>query len=188
MYIERIDDMRGLFPVPPVLSGRVLCLRPLTSADTEDLRRLTRQEIVYRYLPTFLFEKKYEPSEVIRRLYGEGLKDSLILGIFAENRFRGLAEVYGYREPIRKASVGYRLLQEEWGKGFASEALGLMVKELLDNRGTEIITASTMVENLASARVLRKNGLYWSIMLSMKTGGMRIRRPRTSGSGKGCLR
>lgn len=92
--------MRGLFPVPPVLSGRVLCLRPLTSADTEDLRRLTRQEIVYRYLPTFLFEKKYEPSE----------------------------------------------------------ALGLLVNELLNHRGTEIITASTMVENLASARVLRKNG------------------------------
>ncbi|HAS21449.1 MAG TPA: hypothetical protein DCR16_06945 [Lachnospiraceae bacterium] len=69
-----------------------------------------------------------------------------------------MAEVYSYRAPIYKASIGYRLLQEEWGKGFASEAVDLMIHELLDRRGIEIITASTMVENHASARVLEKNG------------------------------
>ena len=73
-------------------------------------------------------------------------------------RFCGLAEIYGYRAPIRKASVGYRLLREEWGKGIATEALGILIRELLENRGIEIITASTMVENRASARVLEKNG------------------------------
>ena len=52
----------------------------------------------------------------------------------------------------------YRLLREEWGKGTASEALRLMTGELLNVRGIEIITASTMAENRASARVLEKNG------------------------------
>lgn len=33
-----------------------------------------------------------------------------------------------------------------------------MVKELLTNREIEIITASTMLENRASAHVLEKNG------------------------------
>lgn len=147
-----------LFSDPPILPGRNLCLRPLELRDTEALQRLTKQDAVYRYLPTFLFEKKYEASEVIRRLYVEGLKESLILGIFQENLFCGLAEIYGYRATIHKASVGYRLLREMWGRGIATEALCLMVQELLVNRGIEIITASTMIENRASAYVLGKNG------------------------------
>ena len=158
MYIEKTDNMTGLFDAPPVLIGKTLVLRPLVPSDAESLRKLTGQEAVYRYLPTFLFEKKNEAPDVISRLYEEGLKDSLILGVFQEERFCGLAEIYGYRAPIRKASVGYRLLQEQWGKGIATEALGLLVRELLDNRGIEIITASTMVENRASAHVLEKNG------------------------------
>ena len=159
MYQERTDPMKGLFPEPPVLTGGRLCLKPLSLSDADSLRRLTREEAVYRYLPTFLFEKKYGRAEdAILRLYDEGLRDSLILGIFMEKRFCGLAEVYSYRAPICKASVGYRLLQEEWGKGIATEALKILVEELLSARGIEIITASTMPQNRASAHVLQKNG------------------------------
>lgn len=158
MYVERTDNMAELFPEPPALTGRRCALRPLLPPDSDGLDRLTRQAEIYRYLPTFLFEKKYAAREAIARLYTEGLQDSLILGVFVEGRFCGLAEAYGYRAPIRKVSVGYRLLREAWGKGIATEALGLMLSELLENRGIEIITASTMVENQASARVLKKNG------------------------------
>ena len=157
MYIERKDNMRELFPEPPTLVGENLILKSLTPSDAEDLKRLTEQEIVYRYLPTYLFEKKYGSGEVIERIYEEGLRDSLILGVFAGDRFCGLAEIYGYRAPIKKVSVGYRLLCEEWGKGIATEALGIMIHELLTKRDIEIITASTMVENQASAHVLIKN-------------------------------
>ena len=104
--------MADLFPKPPVLKGTDLILRPLVLSDTEDLRKLTGEDAVYRYLPTFLFEKKYDAAEVIRRLYDECLKDSLILGVFREKCFCGLAEIYGYRAPIRKVSVGYRLDRE----------------------------------------------------------------------------
>ena len=159
MYQERTDNMKKLFPEPPVLTGGRLCLKPLSLSDADNLRVLVREESVYRYLPTFLFEKKYnQPEDVLLRLYDEGLDDSLILGIFMENRFRGLIEVYSYRAPIHKASTGYRLLQEEWGKGIATEALKIIIDELLLRRGIEIITASTMLENRASAHVLRKNG------------------------------
>ena len=159
MYIERTDNMKELFPEPPVLADGRLCLKPLSLSDANSLRMLIREESVYRYLPTFLFEKKYSrPEDAIRRLYDEGLADSLILGVFMGRRFCGLFEVYGFRAPIHKASVGYRLLQEEWGKGIASESLGIMIDELLNGRGIEIITASTMLQNHASAHVLQKNG------------------------------
>ena len=151
--------MKELFPEPPVLTGSMLRLRPLVSADAADLEKLTREKAVYRYLPMFLFEKKFDRAEeVIARLYDEGLDDSLILGIYGRDGFCGLAEVYGYRPPIHKASVGYRLPEEKWGQGIATEALRMLVNELLNVRGIEIITASTMLQNRASAHVLEKNG------------------------------
>ena len=148
-----------LFYEWPEQRGERVVLRRLRPSDAESLRELTEDPKVYRYLPTFLFEKKYpEPRVVIERLYTEGLDNSLILGIFENGGFRGLAELYGLREEIRKVSVGYRLTARSWGRGLATETLGLLVRRLQEETDIEIITASTMVENQASASVLRKNG------------------------------
>ena len=152
-------DMKKLFSEIPCIKGERLTLRALTLDDAEGLNRLTQDEEVYRYLPTFLYEKKFNDAEyVIRYLYDECIKDSMILGIYTEDEFCGLAEIYGYRAPLLKASVGYRLIKSCWGKGIATETLGLLVKYLLEETDVEIITASTMCENQASANVLKKNG------------------------------
>ena len=150
--------IKKLFPELPVLNGETVTIRPLTLDDADGLRELTGCEEVYRYLPAFLFEKKYDVETVIERLYVECFKESIILGIFMEGEFCGLAEFYGFRDDAHKISVGYRLLERFWGQGIASEALGLMVDYLYGQTDIEIITASTMMENRASARVLEKNG------------------------------
>ena len=143
----------------PYLKGSRVELRQLTLSDAPALAELTEDPEVYRYLPTFLFEKKYpEPRTVIERLYTEAWEDSIILGVFTDGAFCGLAEMYGFRDEIHKISVGYRLLKRCWGRGIATEALGLMIGYLYGETDVEIITASTMVENEASANVLKKNG------------------------------
>ena len=142
----------------PVIQGEKTVLKPLTDRDAGPLSRLAADERVYRWLPTFLFERKYaDAHEVIRRLYTECLEESLIFGVFENGVFCGLAEFYGYKDPIHKISVGYRLLPECWGRGLASDALGAMIRFLYGQTDIEIITASTMVENSASAKVLQKN-------------------------------
>lgn len=150
---------RKLFAEIPDLRGNRLQLRRVRPEDEEALKELVSSPGVYRYLPTFLFEQKYaDVRMVIDRLYDECWQESIILGVYAEDAFCGLAEMYGYRDPIHKISVGYRLLERCWGKGIASEALGMMIAYLYRETDIEIITASTMVENQASANVLRKNG------------------------------
>ena len=146
--------------IPRLECGRLL-LRRITHGDADALAGLARSEAVYRYLPTFLYEQKYpDIHRVIDGLYAECLEESLILGVFLRDgdRFCGLAEMYGFRDPIHKISIGYRFLEAYWGKGIASETVGLLVDHLLRETDIEIITASTMVENRASARVLEKNG------------------------------
>ena len=66
--------------------------------------------------------------------------------------------MYGFRDEIHKISIGYRLAESCWGRGIASETVALMTGYLLRQTDIEIITASTMIENKASARVLEKNG------------------------------
>ena len=155
--------MTKLFDEIPRLEGERVVLRRLEHADGEDLRELARSRRVYRYLPTFLYEQKFEdPRRVVDGLYGECFraKESLILGIFrkADGSFCGLGEFYGFKDALRKTCLGYRLLERCWGQGIATQAVALMVDYLFGRTGIEIITASTMVENRASARVLEKNG------------------------------
>ena len=148
-----------LFSRIPDLRGERLTIRALTIQDAPALQELMDSPEVYRYLPTFLFEKKYkDAAEVIARLYVECLKESMILGIYQEDSLCGLIELYGFRDAFHKISIGYRLPERFWGKGIASEALKMMVDYLYSKTDIEIITASTMVENRASAKVLEKNG------------------------------
>ena len=151
--------MKKLFTEIPYIQGERLVIREIADRDAEDLQELIDSPAVYRWLPTFLFEKKYsDVHEVIERLYDECWKESIILGIYCGERFSGIIELYGYKDEIHKISVGYRLPERCWGKGIATEALGMMIDWLYTETDIEIITASTMVENTASASVLRKNG------------------------------
>ena len=151
--------MKKLFSEIPYLKGERVILRQIMDEDAAPLQELAKNRRVYRYLPTFLFEQKYEDiHEVIRKLYTECFQESIILGVYLGNRFCGLAEMYGYRDEIHKISIGYRLNDSFWGKGIATEIVDLLVGYLYQETDIEIITASTMVENQASAKVLRKNG------------------------------
>ncbi|MBR0353081.1 MAG: GNAT family N-acetyltransferase [Oscillospiraceae bacterium] len=151
--------MCDLFPEVPYIRGERIVLKGLTQEDAPALREFVGSPHVYRYLPTFLFEKKYDDVQcVIERLYTECLEDSLILGVFVEEGFCGLAEFYGYRAEYKKISLGYRFAERCWGKGIGTETTALMLRYLREHTDIDIITASTMVENIGSDKVLLKNG------------------------------
>ena len=79
---------KKLFSEIPALCGDRVVLKELTSADAPALQEMRDSDAVYRYLPTFLFEQKYDDVQtVIDRLYDECLRESLILGIFLHERF-----------------------------------------------------------------------------------------------------
>ena len=155
--------MEKLFDSIPRIEGERILLDRLTYGDIPGLEELTEDETVYSYLPAFLYEKQTDDlHKVIGGLYGELFrrKESLILGVFEkpERKFCGLAEFYGFKESARKTCIGYRLLRRCWGRGIATETVGLMTGWLFSCTDTETVTASTMPANIASARVLEKNG------------------------------
>ena len=154
-------ERRKLFSVIPCIEGERIVLDRVVDADAEALCDLIGNPLVQRYLPTYLFEKQFDDvHEAIGQLYGDLFADekSLILAIRMKDtgELVGLAEFYGLRDRLHKISVGYRLRECFWGQGIATEAVELMVGYLYGETDIEIITASTMVENTASAHVLEK--------------------------------
>ena len=151
-------ELKSLLPEVPYLQSDRITLRSLSLSDADGLQELVNSPSVYRYLPTWLYEKKYPDIQyVIQHLYDECLQESLILGVFEDNCFCGLAEVYGCRRMFHKVSVGYRLLERCWGRGIATQTLGLLTGYLSSSTDVRVITASTMIQYEASANVLRKN-------------------------------
>ena len=200
---EETKKRKKLFSEIPYIDGGDVILRQLTQEDAPALKEMVDSPKVYRYLPTFLFEKKYDDIHyVIDHLYDECFEESIILGIFvsedilsgdkpvsempacekpaceksacektaagsdAEGKgarcesyvFCGLAEMYGFRDDAHKISIGLRTTERSWGKEIGVKVIGMMVDYLYGETDIEIITASTMVENKASAHVLEKVG------------------------------
>ena len=155
--------MSTLFNDVPLIWNEHITLRRLMDTDAAALHNLAENERVYTYLPTFLFEQQVADSREAIRLMYESLfrnKEAVFLAVDVrdESNFCGLAELYGFNVALHKISMGYRLLPAHWGKGIATSVVGLLVDYLYTQTEIKIITASTMIENLASERVLLKNG------------------------------
>ena len=56
------------------------------------------------------------------------------------------------------AMLSYCVFEENWGKGIATEAVGLFLAEEAEKYGLVTVGAFTYAENTASIRVLEKNG------------------------------
>ena len=104
-----------IFDEVPYIRSDGLILRRICREDRDRLAEMTGDDMVYRYLPTFLFEKRYADTElVIERMYDEcfAQHESVLLGIEpCGEGFCGIAEIYGVDDRIHKVSIGYRLLR-----------------------------------------------------------------------------
>ena len=159
--VVKSSPRKKLFSEIPDIRGERVVLNRVVDTDAAALSDLIENPYVQRYLPSYLFEKQQaDVYETISLLYADLFenKKSLILAVRMKEtgELAGLAEFYGLRDRLHKASVGYRLRERYWGKGIATEAVRLMVGYLYGETDIEIITASTMVENSASAHVLEK--------------------------------
>lgn len=74
----------------------------------------------------------------------------------------GAVGILGEVTSARSVEIGYGMNRSEYGRGYAAAAVGLLVRGMLERRAlpTRIaeVTARTAVHNVASARVLEKNG------------------------------
>jgi RimJ/RimL family protein N-acetyltransferase len=77
-----------------------------------------------------------------------------VFAVIADDQLVGMAGMIGVAEPIE---IGYWIGRKHWGKGYATCAVALLLQKARD-RGASRIVAEVFPGNIASMRVLEKNG------------------------------
>ncbi len=145
-----------------IITGKSIILRPLIDEDADFLfQNVTNPEVrrQLRQLPDpYNIEHAYEFINTVTK---EGLnEESYHFGI-EEMATGKLAGVIGGRFPDGNkeiAEIGYWLAKASWGKGIATEAVALIVSFLINTVKVKSVTANVFENNIASIRVLEKNG------------------------------
>ena len=153
-----------LFDEIPEIKGERVILRKFEPADAQQLEEMTEEEDIYRFEPSFLYERKYADKEqAITEMYEECFrkKESLLLAICKKDRpeeLIGIAEFYNYEPEKQKASIGYRLRKGYWDQGYASEICPLMRDYLFNRTDIKKITAHIRADHSISKHVAEKYG------------------------------
>ena len=154
----------------PVLMGQRVVLG-LAGADKMDAHRLLtfharNQDHLNRWLPP-------RPSDFLTLHFWERWTKQSVAAFEVDSEVRLLiremdnpfGEIFGQinfnsilRGAAQSCAVGYHIEETEQGKGLMSEALGLAVGYMFEQRGLHRVTASHLPENGRSARMLERLG------------------------------
>ena len=143
-----------------------LLLHPLRDEDLDSLTRFVNDPKIYRYEPTYLPELQDSPEKILTVLQKTDLcRDrQCVLGIYEKKTpeiLAGLAELYDYKRTGKVISVGYRLAEEFWGKGIGSSCVQALLRFIRNETEVSLVTAHVIPDNIASAKVLLKNGFEY---------------------------
>ncbi len=156
--------MGQLFETFPLLESEMIIIRKMTEKDVDALSEITNNDFVYKYIPPFLFKKsRGNLLAAIRNLGGRDFekKKMIIAGVYLQSepdRLIGLAEMFDYKKRISQVTIGYRINENYWNRGVATEIIRLLTEYLCVNMGIRTLKAFVMPENVYSRKALLKNG------------------------------
>ena len=148
------------------LETQRLILREFTEADVGRLVDLDSDPEVTRYInggkPT---SREYIIEQVMPRImqyYSELDKQGIWAAIEkGSGDFMGWFHLRPNRQNVAETELGYRLKQNFWGQGVATEGSEALVKKAFDELEVAVIVAIADPANKASRRVMEKIGLSY---------------------------
>jgi [ribosomal protein S5]-alanine N-acetyltransferase len=145
----------------PILTTPRLTLRQFTIDDAPLIIALNTPEVlqyVHEALPKNLEDAKRIIAEIILPQYELYQLGRFAIHLKNDNSFVGWCGLK-YINEKDEIDLGYRFMQNEWGKGFATEAATACVQFGFKKRNIQTIIGRTHVDNIASQKVLHKIGL-----------------------------
>lgn len=128
-----------------ILRGERLLLRPVEPADVADLARIAAEPEVARW-----WGQVSDQELMDRAAGGEGV---VALGVESAGRLIGLIQFFEEPDPMyRHATVDLFLSASHQGRGLGREAVGLVVRHLIDDLGHHRITIDPAAANERAIR------------------------------------
>jgi len=150
------------------LATERLELRPLVPADASALFAICSDEAVMRYggSPAWTdLQMALDKIEKDRRDAADGV--CFRLGLFrrTDDALLGTCTLFHIDEQCRRAEIGYVLAASAWGQGYATEAISALLSHGFGAMGLNRIEADIDPLNVASARVLERQGFVMEGLL-----------------------
>jgi RimJ/RimL family protein N-acetyltransferase len=157
VYAFRVDGV-----LRTVLEGYRVTLRPFTLDDVQLVYDACQDEEIHRWTVTLPWPyteqdaHNWIESHPSRRRSGSSYDFAVVEA--GTRSFCGSITLARHANEPRSAGVGYWIAPWARNRGYASEALRLLVQHAFDDTGINRIILITMVGNVASERVAAKAG------------------------------
>ncbi len=143
------------------LESERLLLRQITNDDVQEAFELRSNPDIMKYIPRPLVTSHDEALEHIKMIQSkietnEGINWAITLK--GNPKLLGIIGHYRIKWEHFRSEIGYMLLPECSGKGIATEAIQLVVDYGFNQMNMHSLEAIIDPSNVASARVLEKNG------------------------------
>jgi len=144
-----------------ILQTPRIILRQFTEADAPLILALNSDPEVVKYLHEPALKTEEQAKKILLEIILPQYKNNL--GRWAiytkdEMEFIGWCGLK-YRPDRDETDLGYRLMQKDWGNGYATEAAQLTLDYAFKTLNLSLITARAHIENTASSRILEKIGM-----------------------------
>ena len=151
-----------------LLETERLTIAPFTDDDARDFYNVVNNPEVLRYIPEgqVTFEKFMETFQRLLERYKTNTPDNITRFSLAvkekdTGRLAGWAGLGQLDINPEEIEIYYGMGRESWGRGFATEAAGELLRYGFENLNLERIVAIVLPDNAASIRVVEKIGLKY---------------------------
>lgn len=159
----------------PVLEGKRIILRKITKTDVQDMHQYSARPEVTKYLlwhphESLSYTKRYV-EEVLRQYKAHNFFDFAVVSKDTGHMIGtcGFTSLDAYNHA---GEIGYVLSPDYWGRGYATEAVDMILRFAFCNLGLHRVEARYMPQNVASRHVMEKCHMQFE---GIKREGMYIK-------------
>ena len=145
----------------PVLVTENLLLRQLAISDAPEILELRSNEQVNRFVDR---NKAQSLEDALSFIYlinrNIANNEAIYWGLQPKNDLKliGTICLWNLSKQVSSAEIGYELLPDFQGKGLMQQAISSVIEYGFEMMHLKIIKAWTVKQNLASTRILERNG------------------------------
>jgi ribosomal-protein-alanine N-acetyltransferase len=158
-----------------ILETERLCLREIKDSDELGLFELDSNPEVHRFLGNSPVTEMSQIRTVIAMLRKQYVENGIARWAVLEketNKFIGWCGLKFYTDELNNHSrfyeLGYRFIESEWGKGYATESSRAILQHAFTTMKLENIYAITDAGNDNSRKVLEKCGFNYVTTFDME--------------------
>ncbi|MBU3144515.1 GNAT family N-acetyltransferase [Clostridium sp. CF012] len=150
---------KSCFDIFPELESERLIYREVTSADVEDIFKIYSDPEVAKYDWYKPIATKDDAITIINRYRREFQdKEEITWGVAkkSDNKIIGYCCLGTFDDDSIRSEIGYGFNRDEWNKGYATEAIKVIVKFGFESMSFNRIEAEVTLGNDASVKALKK--------------------------------